>query len=278
MASYDSARDCYVVRIVYDGPGFAGKTTNLQQVCRLVSTKRRSEMYTPAELKGRTMFFDWLEVDAPPQGGANIKMQLITVPGQVQRNYRRRPLVEMADVVVFVCDSTPPQFPDTMRTFARLRASMKKRDVPLPLVVQANKQDHPSALEEGLLRRRLKLGKAVPIVPATSVEGKGVRETLVMAMRFGIQALAKSEIAPLAAAFADADSLFDHVLTFEDHPHDDEPIDAEELHIGAEDVDVETAAAAAHLHAASSLDALESRARRAAKRKRTTKRKAKTKG
>lgn len=278
MASYDSARDCYVVRIVYDGPGFAGKTTNLQQVCRLVSTKRRSEMYTPAELKGRTMFFDWLEVDAPPQGGANIKMQLITVPGQVQRNYRRRPLVEMADVVVFVCDCTPPQFPDTMRTFARLRASIKKRDSPVPLVVQANKQDHPSALQEERLRRRLKLHRNVPIVPATSVEGKGVRETLVTAMRFGIQSLAQSDIAPLAAAFANADALFDHVLTFEDNPHDDEPIDAEELHIGAEEVDVDSRTAAAHLHAASSLDALESRARRAAKRKRTAKRKAKSQG
>lgn len=278
MASYDSARDCYVVRIVYDGPGFAGKTTNLQQVCRLVSTRRRSEMYTPAELKGRTMFFDWLEVDAPPQGGAQIKMQLITVPGQVQRNYRRRPLVEMADVVVFVCDCTPPQFPDTMRTFARLRASMKKRSSPLPLVVQANKQDQPGALKEDRLRRRLKLNRKVPIVPATSVQGKGVRETLVMAMRLGIQSLAGTEIAPLAAAFANADALFDHVLTFEDNPHDDEPIDAEELHIGAEDVDVETAAAAAHLQAASSLDALESRARRAAKRKRTAKGKAKSRG
>ncbi len=277
MASYDSARDCYVVRIVYDGPGFAGKTTNLQQVCRLISTKRRSEMYTPAELKGRTMFFDWLEVDAPPQGGAEIKMQLITVPGQVQRNYRRRPLVEMADVVVFVCDCTPQQFPDTMRTFARLRASMKKRDAPLPLVVQANKQDHPSAVPEDRLRRRLKLDKTVPILPATSVEGKGVRETLVTAMRMGIQSLARSEIGPEVAAFANADSLFDHVLTFEDNPHDDEPIDAEEVHVAAEDVDVETAAAAAHLHAARSLDALESRARRAAaKRKGSSRRKPKS--
>ena len=278
MASYDPARNCYVVRIVYDGPGFAGKTTNLQQVCRLISTRRRSEMYTPAELKGRTMFFDWLEVDAPPQGGEQLKMQLITVPGQVQRNYRRRPLVEMADVVVFVCDCTPAQFPDTMRTFARLRASMKKREEPLPLVVQANKQDHPSSLKEDRLRRRLKLDGSVPIVAATSVEGKGVRETLVTAMRLGIQSLAHSEIAPLAAAFADADSLFDHVLTFEDDPRDDEPIDAEELHIGAEEVDVESEAAAAHLHAATSLDALESRARRAAKRKRTVKGKAKGRG
>ena len=70
-----------------------------------------ARLYTPAELKGRTMFFDWLEVDGPPQGQAEIKFQLITVPGQVQRNYRRRPLVEMADVVVFVCDCTPGAAP-----------------------------------------------------------------------------------------------------------------------------------------------------------------------
>src|SRR5215510_2705501 len=131
MASYDAGRGCYVVRVVYDGPGLAGKTTNLREVCNFVSAKRRSEMYTPAELKGRTMFFDWLEVDGPPQGQAQIKFQLITVPGQVQRNYRRRPLVEMADVVVFVCDCTQAQLADTQRTFARLRASMKRRKTPL---------------------------------------------------------------------------------------------------------------------------------------------------
>ena len=132
MASFDAARGCYVVRVVYDGPGLAGKTTNLQKICEIVPATRRSEMVTPAALKGRTMFFDWLEVDGPRRAPAPLKLQLISVPGQIERNYRRRPLVEMADVVVFVCDSSPDKIPETMRAFARLRASIKRRRVPDP--------------------------------------------------------------------------------------------------------------------------------------------------
>jgi signal recognition particle receptor subunit beta len=265
MASFDSERGCYVVRVVYDGPGMAGKTTNLRQICSFISTHKRSELYTPAELKGRTMFFDWLEVDAPAQAGKSIKFQLITVPGQEKRNYRRRPLVEMADVVVFVCDSSPAQIPDTMRTFARLRASMKKRERPLPLVLQANKQDVEGALAPDKLRRRLRLGAKVPFISARAVERVGVRDTLVAAMRLGMAALARDEIVPLDAAFQNADALFDHALGFEDNPHDDEPIDAEELYIGADDAELDSATVAGHL-AASSIDALEQRARRAAER------------
>lgn len=265
MASFDKERRCYVVRVVYDGPGMAGKTTNLKQVCTFVPTKKRSELYTPAELKGRTMFFDWLEIDAPPRAGQAIKFQLITVPGQAARNYRRRPLVEMADVVVFVCDSTPAQVPDTMRTFARLRASMKKRTRPLPLLIQANKQDVDGAVPPDKLRRRLRLDESVPFIPARAVSCVGVKETLIAAMRMGMETLIKDDIVPLASSFQNADALFDHVLTFEDNPHDDEPVDAEELHIGADDTELDGAAVAAHL-AASSLDALEQRARRAVER------------
>src|SRR5215471_20020688 len=133
MASFDSERNCHVVRVVYDGPGFAGKTTNLKRICDLVPTSHRSEMVTPAELKGRTMFFDWLEIKGPRHTGVDVRFQLITVPGQEQRNYRRRPLVEVADVVVFVADSTTEHLAETQRTFARLRASMKRRTTKVPL-------------------------------------------------------------------------------------------------------------------------------------------------
>lgn len=265
MASYDSTRGCYVVRVVYDGPGYAGKTTNLKRICDLIPVTRRSEMYTPASLKGRTMFFDWMEMDGPRQGANTLKFQLITVPGQIERNYRRRPLVEMADVVVFVCDSSPEQIPDTLRTFARLRASMKRRDKPVPLVVQANKQDVEGALPPARLKKKLGLDDDTPLVSASAVSGQGVQETLRVAARLGVRTLAGTPVEPLAAAFANADALFDHVLTFEDNPRDDEPIDAEELDIHAEHVDLDEAAMAAHL-AAASMDSLEARARRAAQR------------
>jgi signal recognition particle receptor subunit beta len=262
MASWDAERNCHVVRIVYDGPGLAGKTTNLRQITALVSAKRRGELYTPAELKGRTMFFDWLEVHGPPLGGSQLRFQLITVPGQVERNYRRRPLVAMADVVVFVGDCSGPQLADTQRTFARLRASIKRRATPVPLVVQANKQDVDGALGPDELKRKLRLKADVPILPANASAGVGVRETLAVAMRVGLGTLGEAA-APLAAAFQNPDALFDHVLTFEDHPKDDEPVDVEELYVGAEDVQIDADQVMGHL-AARSLDALEARARQGA--------------
>jgi len=105
----------------------------------------------------------------------------------------------------------------------------------------------------------------VPVLAATAVNGGGVKETLMSAIRAGVHTLRDSRITPLAKAFANADALFDHVLSFEDTPNPDEVVDAEELHIAAEDIDVEGAAAAAQLQA-SSLDDLEARARRAAAR------------
>jgi signal recognition particle receptor subunit beta len=264
MASFDPLRHCYVVRVVYDGPGYAGKTTNLQRVCDLVPATRRSEMYTPAQLKGRTMFFDWLELDGPKQGRRGLKFQLISVPGQIERNYRRRPLVEMADVLVFVCDSSPSHINDTLRTFARLRTSMRQRESAVPLVVQANKQDVPGALTPREIRKRLGLDAETPVISANALVGEGIQETLRTAVRLGLKVVGSAgTVEPLAAELANADALFDHVLSFEDAPRDDRLHEAEELNVNAEYVALEEEAMAAHLNA-SSLDALEQRARRAA--------------
>ncbi|MGC4093557.1 MAG: GTPase domain-containing protein [Polyangiaceae bacterium] len=255
-----------MVRVVYDGPGFAGKTTNLQRICNQIPTTKRSEMYTPAALKGRTMFFDWVEVDGPKQNKRSLKFQLISVPGQIERNYRRRPLVEMADVVVFVCDSSPPQVNDTLRTFARLRTSMRQRSSPVPLVVQANKQDVEGALSPKEMRKRLDLEDETPVVSASAAGGRGVQETLRTAVRLGVRSMAEAgRVSALPPEFANADALFDHVLTFEDAPRDDGPVEVEELNVNAEYTSLEEEQMMAHM-AATSLDALESRARRAANR------------
>jgi signal recognition particle receptor subunit beta len=268
MAFLDTERGCYVVRIVYDGPGLAGKTTNLQRICDLVPATKRTEMVTPGALKGRTMFFDWLELDGPENAPMPIKVQLITVPGQEQRNYRRRPLIDMADVVVFVADTSTQQLPDTLRTFARLRVSMRRRERAIPLVIQANKQDLPGSLTGDRLRRRLRIEDAVPIVAASALTTAGVFDTLSLATRLALSHVSDEALEPFVADLARADSLFDHVLTFEDNPVNDEPVDAEELNIAADDAEVSADVMAAHL-TASSLDSLEARARRAAERARS---------
>ena len=89
-----------------------------------------------------------------------------------------------------------------------------------------------------------------------------MKETLATATRQALRVLGSRDLEPLVAELANPDALFDHVLTFEDKPHDG-PVDAEELYVAAEDVDTEGAAAAAHL-VASTIDDLEARARRGA--------------
>ena len=263
MPSFDFDRNCYIVRIVYDGPGLAGKTTNLERVCSLIPARQRSEMVTPAALKGRTMFFDWLELEGPNHEDALVKFQLISVPGQEARNYRRRPLVEAADVVVFVADATPAGMNDTQRTFARLKVSMRRRETALPLVVQANKQDVPEAMGVPELRKKLRLSEDVPFVRATANQGKGVKPTLTLAMRLGVQTIDQEEVQPLLPELTNADTLFDHVLAFEDEADNNEPIEVEELNLNAEDSELTPEAVAAHL-SVSSLDSLERKAQRAA--------------
>ncbi len=266
MASFDRDRGCYVVRVVYDGPGMAGKTTNLQKICEFVPATRRGELITPAQLRGRTMFFDWLEIDGPSRAPAPVKLQLVTVPGQIERNYRRKPLVEKADVVVFVCDASPSQVPDTMRAFARLRGTLKQSKRSVPVVVQVNKQDVAGALDPARMAKKLKLAEGTTVLAASAASGVGVKETLAMATRHALQVLGHKALEPLLAELANPDALFDHVLTFEDTPHEG-PVDAEELYVAAEDIETEGEAAAAHL-TATNLDVLEAKAKRAAKRSR----------
>ncbi len=265
MAAFDVERNCLIVRIVYDGPGFAGKTTNLTRLCELFPVEKRSEMYTPGALKGRTMFFDWLEIEGGRSGQQLFRFQLLTVPGQVQRNYRRRPLLQMADVAVFVCDCNPDQMEATKHSFRQLRTVLKQRETPIPLVVQANKQDHPEALTRDEIVRMLQLPPEVPIVFAVASVGDGVRETISTAVRLAMQEVRTQVAEGLvphvdSATVGTADDLFMSMLELEDTPEEevfqepaapeppqveDElglPIDLDESE-GSFDVDLETTAA-----------------------------------
>jgi hypothetical protein len=116
------------------------------------------------------------------------------------------------------------------------------------------------------LRRKLRLGNDVPFVRATAVRGHGVKPTLALAMKLGVEAIDSEEVAAMLPALQNADALFDHVLTFEDDPARDEPLEVEELNLDSDVSDLSPEAVAAHL-SVSSLDSLEKKAARAAQRK-----------
>lgn len=184
MPSFDRDQQKVVVRVVYDGPANAGKTTNLAQLCRFFTTTRRSELVAPEERAGRTIFFDWLELDGGLVGGYRLRCQLVTVPGQGVFSHRRRHLLRKADAVVFVCESTTSGVEIGRRMVEGLRPLLAREtgDV-VPLVVQANKQDLDGGLGPEEVGQRLGVARGVSLVGARAHEGVGVRETVVLAIR-----------------------------------------------------------------------------------------------
>ena len=64
MVAFDVEQQRMCVRVVYDGVASAGKTTNLRQLAELFATQRTCELFSPAEMDGRTLYFDWLQIAA----------------------------------------------------------------------------------------------------------------------------------------------------------------------------------------------------------------------
>jgi hypothetical protein len=183
MAVFDRELQRIVLRIVYDGPAQAGKTTNLVQLHRFFTSLRRGELVSHAERAGRTLFFDWLHVDGGLVGGYPLRCQLTSVPGQAVLAHRRRLLLAAADAVVFVCESSHDGVEIGRRMAADLPRAEPAAAARVSVVVQANKQDRDGCLEPEALPALLGLAPGTPSLPARAHEGVGVRETLVLAIR-----------------------------------------------------------------------------------------------
>ena len=101
MAIIDIERDVIVVRIVYDGPPFSGKTTSVHALAKILD--KRNTVFSPQEDPlSKTLYFDWMEYCGGFFKGYSISCQIISVPGQLSLMERRHFLLRTADSVVFV--------------------------------------------------------------------------------------------------------------------------------------------------------------------------------
>jgi len=220
MPIYDPSNRRLIVRIVYDGPGTSGKTTNMQEICRRYPVTKRTEMYTPGALKGRTMFFDWMELELSNQSKIPIRVQLLSVTGQESRSYRRKPLIKSADCVVFVCDSRPEHLAYTRQRLRLLQRYLRERKPAVPYLIQANKQDMPGALPPGELIERLEWRKEIPSLAAVASNGQGVIETFQQAAkaatRYAQSVVTMSGVKAISGTPHTADQLLDELLMIED--------------------------------------------------------------
>lgn len=216
MAVFDEERRRLSVRVVYDGPEHAGKTTNLRQLTGFTST-RRGELETPVEIQGRTAYFDWLVIEGGLVGGHPLDCQLVTVPGQAAREPRRLHLLSSADVVVFVVDSTEAGLARAVPMMALVRELLVARAAAMPrLVIQANHQDRPGARAPAEVAAALGVPPDVPAIGACACEGTGVRETAVAAIRAAVDEVRRRVVAEgigaLAGAAQQSTALLDALL------------------------------------------------------------------
>lgn len=182
MPIFDPVEQRMTVRVVYDGVAYAGKTTNLKQLGALFAAQRRTTVDSPADLCGRTLYFDWMQITAGAVCGFPLSCQVVSVPGQAVLAPRRRSLMMDADVVVCICESHPSAIETAREALAFYDEISRLRGERIPLVIQANKQDRPGALDNAALLKALGR-EGIPCVEAIAHEGIGVVDTFVSGIR-----------------------------------------------------------------------------------------------
>lgn len=148
MASIQHAERCVSFKIVYCGTPLGGKTTNLQHVHQCLDPDTRGDLVSLATAQDRTLFFDFLAVEAVVLNGYRTRFHLYTVPGQIVYNATYQLVLRQADGVVFVADSQLDRQRDNIHAWQNFEANLRLNGQSIehiPVVLQYNKRDVPNA-------------------------------------------------------------------------------------------------------------------------------------
>src|ERR1041384_822118 len=187
MAIINYANKEVQFKIVYYGPALCGKTTNLAYVHSQVNDVNKGELVSLATAADRTLFFDFLPLNAVVIKGFKTKFQLYTVPGQVIYNTTRQLVLRSVDGIVFVADSQWDKMEENIESFKNMEENLAKQNVKVddvPYVIQFNKRDLPRVAPTHYLNYLLNNRRTrMPSFEACATSGKGVFDTLNMISR-----------------------------------------------------------------------------------------------
>ena len=167
-------------KLVYYGPGLGGKTTNLQYIYEQTQGELKGKMISLATETERTLFFDFLPLSLGEIRGFQTRFHLYTVPGQVFYDASRKLILKGVDGVIFVADSQSERFDANLESMENLRVNLSEHGYDLdsmPMVVQYNKRDLPSAMQPEELKKHLN-PQGVADFEAIVTQGQGVFESL----------------------------------------------------------------------------------------------------
>lgn len=169
-----------IAKVVYYGPPLGGKTTNLRSLYNGYPDDTRGELVVVPAGGDRTIFFDFLSLEAGNLRGMKLRVQLYTVPGQVHYNATRQVVLRGIDAAVFVADSQREMVRANRESWENLKDNLLLQGLSLqdlPHVLQYNKRDLADVLSIDDVDALLNQYNA-PFYEAVASAGIGVEETL----------------------------------------------------------------------------------------------------
>jgi signal recognition particle receptor subunit beta len=185
-------------KIVYYGPGRGGKTTNLEYIHKAFKKHVTEDLVSIDTDGDRTLFFDFLPLGVGKIKGCDVRVQMYTVPGQVQYSSTRKLVLRGVDGVVFVADSLEVRRKKNMMSLKDLEHNLKEYGLSvfkIPLVLQFNKRDLADQgiplMSVEMMERDLNRQLKVPTFQGSALTGDGVGATLTECLKLTLKHLQK---------------------------------------------------------------------------------------
>ncbi len=167
-------------KIIYYGPDFSGKTTNMQYIYDRTNPDAKGKMISSATAMDRTLSFDFLPLALGEIRGFKTRFHLHTVPGEVIHDTSRKLILKGIDGVVFVADSQIGRMEANQELVENLQINLAEQGYDLnriPYVIQYNKRDLPEIASIEEMSSLLNPGN-VPSFGGVAHTGVGVFDTL----------------------------------------------------------------------------------------------------
>ena len=184
------------VKLVYYGPGRAGKTSNLKYLYSKFEKRIKGKLASIDTNEDNALFYDSLPLEIGMVKDYKIKVQLYTVPGQVKYNTTKKLVLKAVDGIVFVADSMVLRQELNIASLQELKenlAILGKDILQIPLVFQYNKRDlaeqNIPLLSYDTLEKDLNNQLLAPSFEASTVTGFNVVETVKKAISLTVASI-----------------------------------------------------------------------------------------
>jgi signal recognition particle receptor subunit beta len=167
-------------KLVYCGPTFGGKRTNLEFIYKKLKPETRGKLKSVSTQNDRMLFFDFMPAELSDFDGYSVRFHIYTISGEVSQPAIWKMVLKGVDGIVFVADASPGRVDANVESMKELVENLQtygKGIQDIPCVIQLNKQDASTAASAAELLKVLEIGD-LPVVVAKAKKGEGVVASL----------------------------------------------------------------------------------------------------